>query len=262
MSRKISENDKIRVLALNRIGFTSGKIKELIKDISCTSISRIFVANGIHATELKRSGNRLFMDYEEIEIIRNYKNQPESLLKLAKKYNCGITAIKNTLKKYGLRPGLKNVTNLKENEINEILSKQIMGIKQKQIAKEHNISQTRVSKIIRENNSLEININHPNWKGGRSKQLNGYVLIRISPSHRFYSTMARTNGYCLEHRLIYAEYLGRPLEKYEEVHHKNGLKDDNIISNLELRNHKHGKGIITKCNCCGSHNISSKPIEN
>ena len=47
--------------------------------------------------------------------------------------------------------------------------------------------------------------------------------------------MASVNGRkILEHRLVMEQIIGRPLHRFEEPHHKNGIRDDNTLGNLEL----------------------------
>lgn len=75
---------------------------------------------------------------------------------------------------------------------------------------------------------------NPLWKGGRYKDTEGYIQMRITPDDFFYPMTNSQRHSIPEHRLVIAQHLGRCLEPWEIVHHKNGIKDDNRFSNLEL----------------------------
>ena len=121
----------------------------------------------------------------------------------------------------------------------------------------------KVTQIIDENRNRKLKqnrgINHGGWKGGRVVTNGGYILVRINPDNEFYS-MCTCDGYILEHRYVMAQQLCRSLTRQETVHHIDGNRQNNDISNLQLRQSNHGNGQKFVCCDCGSHNIKSMEI--
>jgi hypothetical protein len=78
-------------------------------------------------------------------------------------------------------------------------------------------------------------INNSNYRGGKRIDKSGYVLI-YKPDHPYHDP----NNCVREHRLVleeyYSEKFGIPIFILPilHVHHKNGIKNDNRIENLEI----------------------------
>ncbi len=77
----------------------------------------------------------------------------------------------------------------------------------------------------------------PAWRGGIVKGPRGYIL-EAAPGH----PSSMRNSYVPQHRLVMEKHLGRYLTDIETVHHKNGVRHDNRIENLELWAKNHGAG--------------------
>lgn len=122
-------------------------------------------------------------------------------------------------------------------------------------------SQAVVSRVLRE---MGVSIRgdragRGRYQGGRMKS-GPYVRVLVAVDSPF-AAMRDRSGYVLEHRLVMAQALGRPLLDSETVHHINGDHADNRIENLQLRQGKHGRGVVMCCLECGSRRIGPCEIE-
>ena len=71
---------------------------------------------------------------------------------------------------------------------------------------------------------------------GKKRNGEGYICPQ---GYKWFSNIDHPNAYSKlkrigEHTLVLTKHLGRSLTKNESVHHKNGIRNDNRIENLEL----------------------------
>jgi hypothetical protein len=91
----------------------------------------------------------------------------------------------------------------------------------------------------------------------RWKNRDGYIYVPLYPESPFFSMRSYQkrigDASVAEHRLVVAMALGRPLLGIENVHHINGIKNDNRLENLELwvRDQPNGVRLADyHCSCC------------
>lgn len=133
----------------------------------------------------------------------------------------------------------------------EIVARYLAGESQQATATALKTSQARVSRLLRQR-GIESGVcagpRHGRWKGGRIS-VRGYTAVLVDRDDPM-AAMRNSQGYVMEHRLVLARMLGRPLKRSETVHHRNGDKKDNRLENLELRTGPHGNGATVHCPTC------------
>lgn len=83
---------------------------------------------------------------------------------------------------------------------------------------------------------------NPTWHGGKLKTPYGYIKL-LRPKH----PRADSKGYVFEHIVVWEEAHGKPLPAGWEVHHLNGIHNDNKPRNLEgLPSGKHKLILVAK----------------
>ena len=233
--------------------------------ISETGFYRLLRRSGIQPNAPRSGGGVRALTQEQDQMVAQEYQQGMSMEQLAEKYGCWRTSIKHALARQGVplrRRG--GVTQPLPEGLGEALCADWhAGMSQRAIAEKHGLTEDKVYKILRRFPALGRKLIrrqwHPHWKGGRRLH-EGYVMVLLENDHPFHDAMANEAGYVLEHRLVMAEFLRRPLSSSETVHHIDGDRSNNTLSNLQLRQGKHGAGVVSHCADCGSTNIITQAL--
>jgi len=210
---------------------------------------------------------RLTAEYKA-EIAAYYMAHRKTLVEMSHIFGVSDEAIASALRAHNIsarksgRSGKQQRIQLSKDQEQELISRYLAGESCESLRADFGMSWHGVNDKLK---ALGVELRKPGMHGTLRKVVDehGYIKLWLRSDDPMYSMVQYKHpggGIIPEHRLVMARHLGRLLDSNETVHHINGDRADNRIENLQLRQGRHGKGVIYRCNACGSHNIESKKI--
>lgn len=149
-----------------------------------------------------------------------YVERDMTMNEISKELGISVGSVYNYIKKFGIPPR-EGMRPQKRAYVGQRVSEALKGRKRKPFTEEH---RRKISE------SLKGKFSRPTRFGGhRKKRADGYIYI-YCPNHPY----ASAEGYVMEHVLVMEAQVGRYITREYVVHHKNHIRDDNRIENLEL----------------------------
>lgn len=240
--------------------------------VSTSKIYRLLAERGIDRQQVRaalgKPHHNSKLTYAQVEAAADRYRAGEVLEKIAKDAGVSCATVAASLRKIGVKISPRGNKPLKITAEMTALMQRLWddGHTQSHIAEQVGVHQSTVSSLLLTGRVVvgerKMRRSRLDYKpdGGFTLVAGGYRLIHWRRAPAWVKSMANSSGYIPEHRVVMAKMLGRTLSSSETVHHIDGDKLNNRPQNLQLRQGKHGKGVVLRCACCGSTDVRPERI--